>query len=75
MSVSVSDTTLTLMIILNYAIFSNYYWCRRISVRVISGVRVLKFLAILSDTYLRVINSKFAKLLFLSSNLSPNILF
>jgi hypothetical protein len=28
------------MITLNYVIFPNYYRCRRVSVRVVSGVRV-----------------------------------
>jgi hypothetical protein len=41
----VSDTcpyrcpTSTLMISLNYVIFPNYYQCRRVSIRIVSGVR------------------------------------
>jgi hypothetical protein len=40
--VLVSDTTLTptFMITLNYIIFSNYYWCWRASVRIVSGIRL-----------------------------------
>jgi hypothetical protein len=38
--VSVTDTTPTLMIILNYIIFLNYYWYRWVNVRVVSDVRI-----------------------------------
>jgi hypothetical protein len=40
MSVPNTDTTPTLIITFNYVFFSNYYQCRRVSVRIVSGVRV-----------------------------------
>jgi hypothetical protein len=38
--VSETDTTPTLMITLNYVIFSNYYRCQHVSVRIVSRVHV-----------------------------------
>jgi hypothetical protein len=38
--VSGTDTTPTLIIILNCVVFLNYYLCRRVSIRVVSGIRV-----------------------------------